>query len=185
MPSSAALVANWDKDYSRLSDARLGSLEPGLTKRDKETPSTLQPVACWDLPCRALYGRDTRAADITAVPQGLRQGSVPCTAGHLPQPPELALLLAAPQAWNWECTAHGCPVPLLRYSCQGPRKGAKMSHLLSVSEELGCPHRRLSISSAPEVLDRGFRPSYVNPPIGISETDMPSFYMQKTESQNT
>lgn len=93
--SSAVLLANWDKDNPRLPDARLGSLEPGLTERDKETPSTLQPVACSDLPRRAHCG-----PDLTAVLKDLEQGSVPSTAGHLPWPPELALLLAVPQAWN-------------------------------------------------------------------------------------
>lgn len=129
-------MANWDKDNPGLPDARLGSLEPGLTKRDKETSCTLQTVACWDLPHRAHCGPDTRTANLTAVLEDL---SVPSTAGHLPWPLELACLLAAPQVGNWECTAHGCPVPLLRHSCQDLRKGAKMSHLLSKSEELGRP----------------------------------------------
>lgn len=85
--------------------------------------------------------------------------------------PELALLLAAAQAWNWES------IPLMDaqwYSCQGPRKGAKMSHPLSMSEELICPQRNSSISSGPEVLGRGARPFCVNQPIRISETDRPS-----------
>lgn len=69
-PSSAALAANWDKDNPLLPDACVGSLEPGLTKRDKGP-----------LPHSSLLPAGTSPAELTLH------------TGHLPWSPELVLRL--------------------------------------------------------------------------------------------